>query len=72
LKSSAIGAARVAQIPASGALITGYVTVERYIPAARKWRMLTVPLKDGSSGTTNSVFYNWQNNGTVNGNTGVV
>jgi hypothetical protein len=71
LKSTVSGTARVAQIPASGASITGNVTVERYIPAARKWRMLTVPLKDGSGGTTNSVFYNWQNNGTVNGNTGV-
>lgn len=71
LKSSASGTARVAQIPVSGASITGNVTVERYIPAARKWRMVTVPLTDGSGGTTNSVFYNWQNNGTVNGNTGV-
>ncbi len=70
LKSDATTTARVAQV-AAGASITGDVTVERYIPAARKWRMLTAPLRDGSSGTTNSVYYNWQNNGTSNGNTGV-
>ncbi len=42
------------------------VTVERYLPAKRAWRMLTTPLSN-----TGSVFANWQNNGTVNGTTGV-
>jgi hypothetical protein len=67
LKSDATKTARVAQV-AVGANITGDVTVERYIPAARKWRMLTVPLTGSSN---SSVFYNWQNNGTANGSTGV-
>jgi len=68
LKSSAAGTARVAAVPVSGAAITGNVTVERHIPAGRKWRMLTAPVK-GSSNT--SVFYNWQNNGSTSGNNGV-
>jgi hypothetical protein len=68
LNSSNSGTARVASLPASGAAISGLVTVERYIPAGRKWRFLTAPL----TGTTNnSVFYNWQNNDMPNGNTGV-
>jgi hypothetical protein len=67
LKSDATTTARVAQV-AAGASITGDVTVERYIPAARKWRMLTAPVTGSSN---SSVFYNWQNNGTTNGNTGV-
>jgi uncharacterized delta-60 repeat protein len=68
LKSSASGTARVAAVPASGAAITGNVTVERYLPLGRKWRMLTAPLTGSSN---NSIFYNWQNNDLPNGNTGV-
>ena len=67
LKSDATTTARVAQV-AAGASITGDVTVERYIPASRKWRMLTAPLTGSSN---NSIFYNWQNNGTQAGSTGV-
>jgi hypothetical protein len=46
-----------------GAPITGTnITVERYIPAKRAWRLLTSPLK----GETNtSIYENWQNNGVV-------
>jgi hypothetical protein len=44
------------------------VTVERYIPAGRKWRFLCAPLTGSSN---NSVFYNWQNNDVPNGSTGV-
>jgi hypothetical protein len=67
LKSSPSGTARVATLGAT-ASVTGNVTVERYIPAARKWRMLTAPLT-GTSST--SVFANWQNNGSVVAGTGV-
>lgn len=42
--------------------INGNVTVERYLTnQGRKWRLITAPLKGN---TNNSVFYNWQNNGT--------
>lgn len=42
--------------------INGNVTVERYLNnQGRKWRLITAPLKGN---TNNSVFYNWQNNGT--------
>ena len=68
LKSTASGTARVAQMPATGASIAGNVTVERYIPAGRKWRMLTAPVTGSSN---NSIFYNWQNNGGTTGNNGV-
>ena len=67
LKSSTAGTARVAPLGA-GAAISGNVTLERYIPAGRKWRFLTVPLTGSSN---NSVFYNWQNNDVPNGATGV-
>jgi hypothetical protein len=68
LKSSASGTARVAALPASGAAITGNVTVERYLPLGRKWRFLTAPLTGASN---NSVYRNWQNNGTTSGATGI-
>ena len=43
--------------------INGNVTVERYLNnQGRKWRLITAPLKGNIN---NSVFYNWQNNGTV-------
>lgn len=43
--------------------INGNVTVERYLTnQGRKWHLITAPLKGN---TNNSVFYNWQNNGTV-------
>lgn len=44
------------------------VTVERYLPLGRKWRLLTAPLK-GS--TNNSIFYNWQNNDAISAGRGV-
>jgi hypothetical protein len=68
LKSSASGTARVAAGSSSGGYVSGNVTVERYIPAGRKWRFLTAPLTGSSY---NSIFYNWQNNDVVNGSTGV-
>jgi hypothetical protein len=67
LRSSVTTTARVAQGSASGNYITGDVAVERYIPAKRAWRLLTTPLTGLSN---NSVFYNWQNNGTPTGTTG--
>jgi hypothetical protein len=70
LKSSVNGTASVAAGSTSGGYVSGSVTVERYIPATngRKWQMLTAPLK-GSSG--NSIFQNWQNNGTSSYTKGV-
>ena len=67
LLSSASNTARVAAVTGS---LTGAsnVTVERYIPAKRAWRLLTAPLTGSSN---NSIFRNWQNNDAVNGNTGV-
>ena len=68
MKSSASGTARVAAGSASGGYVSGNVTVERYIPAGRKWRFLTAPL---TSSSNNSVFDNWQNGGLPSGSTGV-
>lgn len=67
LKSSNLGTARVAPL-GGAASIDGKATVERYIPAGRKWRFLATPLTGSSN---NSVFYNWQNNDEPNGETGV-
>jgi PKD repeat protein len=69
LKSNSTGTAMVGAITSTATNpVSGNVTVERYIPAGRKWRLLTAPLK-GS--TDNSVFYNWQRNGSSNGSEGV-
>ncbi len=62
LLSSAIKTARVAELPVNGAgvalaTITGDVTVERYIPAKRAWRFLSVP-----TSTTQTVKAAWQEN----------
>jgi autotransporter-associated beta strand protein len=73
LRSTVSGTASVADLTnsntSSGNTITGNVTVERYIPAARKWRGLSAPLR-GSS--LNSIFDNWQNGGAIIQNTGVL
>ena len=59
-KSTSAGTARFASY--SGAAITSSnVTVERYLPARRAWRLLTAPLKGSSS---NTIGANWQ--GTAN------
>ncbi len=62
LKSTAAGTASIGEITGS---LTGAtsVTVERYIPAAAKWRGLSVPLSSATAG--NSIFNSWQNNGSV-------
>ncbi len=67
LKSSAVGTAAIGQVTGSLSNATN-VTVERYLPAGRKWRLLGAPL---TGGTNNSIFYNWQNNDIPNGSTGV-
>ena len=59
LKSDATGTARIGQVLGTISGATA-VTVERYLPAGRKWRFLAAPLI-GSTNT--SIFYNWQNNG---------
>lgn len=67
LKSDATGSAIIGQMLGTLSGATN-VTVERYLPAGRKWRFLAAPL---TGATNNSVFYNWQNNDVPNGNTGV-
>jgi hypothetical protein len=64
LSSNATNTARVAN---SAGSISGNVTVERYIPAKRAWRLLTAPLR----GSNTSFYSSWQNNGSVISNTGV-
>ena len=62
LVSNISNTARVASLT-SNPTINGNVNVERYlINQARRWRLITAPVK-GS--TNNTVFYNWQNNGTL-------
>ncbi len=68
LQSNASGTARIAPMPTSGAVISGLVTVERYLPQGRKWRMLTAPLTGASN---NSIFQPWQNNDVMSAGTGV-
>ncbi len=63
LKSTAAGTARVAPLPVDGAglatsYISGTVSVERYFPARRAWRLLTSPLSN-----TGNIYNAWQNAG---------
>ena len=69
LKSTASGTASIGEITGS---LTGAtsVTVERYIPAAAKWRGLSVPLSSATAG--NKIFNSWQNNGSVIAGQGVL
>ncbi len=62
LRSNASGTASLGQITGS---LTGAtnVTVQRYIPGARKWRGISLPLKSSLAG--NSIQANWQNGGGV-------
>ncbi len=60
LVSNISNTARVASLT-SNPTINGNVNVERFLTnQGRKWRLITAPVK-GS--TNNTVFYNWQNNG---------
>ncbi|MFT3910181.1 MAG: hypothetical protein QM737_12200 [Ferruginibacter sp.] len=54
-KSDASGTARLATI-ASGATINGKATIERYIPAARGWRYLSVPITSTGAPTINQAW----------------
>ena len=67
LKSDASGTAAIGQVTGTLSNATN-VTVERYIPSKRAWRALTSPLKGSAN---NSIFYNWQNNGSVTSGIGV-
>lgn len=66
LASNTAGTASVANSGDNFNYISGAVTVERYVPAKRAWRLLTAPLSN-----TGSIFANWQNNGSANDSTGV-
>ncbi len=50
--------ARVATGSNSGGYISGDVTIRRYIPARRAWRLLAAPFT-----SSNSIYNSWQNGG---------
>jgi hypothetical protein len=62
LASTASGTARVADITNGGInsnnKFTGKVSVERYFPSRRSWRLFTAPMAYGGA-----IFDNWQNKG---------
>ena len=62
LKSDVTNTAQVAKLGV-GASIVGNVTVERYYPARRAWRLITSPVR-GSAGSI-TIQSAWQNNGGV-------
>ena len=65
LLSTLVGTVRVADITNKGLNtgnnIYGLVTVQRFIPGLRSWRLITSPLNP--KGTTATIFSQWQNNG---------
>ena len=67
-KSGAAGTARLADITNAGTIsgntISGNVTIERYIPAKRAWRLLAVPIGATGAPTINTA---WQE-GVTSGN----
>lgn len=63
LASDANNTARVAPVGV-GTGVTGNVTVERFIPAKRAWRLLTAPLTNATNATIQT---HWQNTGTGTG-----
>ncbi|RZM10688.1 MAG: hypothetical protein EOO88_47860, partial [Pedobacter sp.] len=70
LKSTAIGTARVADITNNNTLngntITGNVSVERYIPARKAWRLLSTPILANSTQTINQAWQEGVNVSTNN------
>ncbi|MEO8772216.1 MAG: T9SS type A sorting domain-containing protein [Ferruginibacter sp.] len=61
LKSDHSGTARLAELPVDGtgaatAFINGKITIERYIPAARGWRLLSAPVKTTGAPTINEAW----------------
>jgi len=72
LKSDASGTARIAELPTNGsgratAFIDGIVSIERYIPARKAWRLLSSPVKSTSSPT---ICGAWQEGAYGNSRTG--
>jgi hypothetical protein len=70
LKSSDTATARIAQITSiSPTPIVGNVTVERYVPGRRKYRLITSSVSTSTASTLNpgeeslSIWANWQNLG---------
>ena len=64
LKSTALGTARLADITNAGKLngnaIIGKVIIERYIPAKRSWRLLSVPVSTVGAPSINSAWQEGQ------------
>ncbi|MCW3091614.1 MAG: hypothetical protein JWP81_2683 [Ferruginibacter sp.] len=71
LLSTVNSTARVADITNGGANLgnrfNGKVTVERFYPALRSWRLVTAPVSN-----TGSILSNWQNGGTYTAGRGVL
>lgn len=66
LKSTANGTARIAPLPVDGsgnatAFINGQVSIERFIPARKAWRLLSAPIANGMSVSINQA---WQESST--------
>jgi hypothetical protein len=79
LKSTVYGTARVGAITsASGTPIIGNVTVERYVPGRRKYRLITSPVTTSTSSTlsvgqeSQSIWGNWQNGGVATSGVGTI
>lgn len=78
LKSSATANARVAPVTSAAATpINGNVTVERYVPGRRRYRLITSSVTTSASSSLSvgqeslSIWGNWQNSGnTTTGNVG--
>ena len=61
LKSNASGTARISGLPVDGsgnatAFINGTVSIERYIPMRKAWRLLSAPVRSSTSPTINAAW----------------
>jgi hypothetical protein len=69
LVSTSAGTASIGTITGTATNATNF-TVERYIPATRKWRAISSPLSSATPG--NTIYNTWQNNGFEESGTGVL
>lgn len=69
LKSTALGTAQLADITNAGKdslnVIVGTIIIERYIPAKRAWRLLSVPISSYGAPTINAAWQEGSNSASI-------
>jgi len=74
LKSNATGTARIAALPVDGngvatAFINGEISIERFIPMRKAWRLLSAPVKSSGAPSINEAWQEGLTTASANANT---